>query len=121
MHTALENVSAYVAQNVPGPIAKVDDATFQGSSARMDLVICNALTGGLQTLYADVTMGTAVCSREYAGMPRDGARSEPGWRSAAAFACERTDQVRLARAASRRRGDLRRGLWRGLRGFGEGD
>ena len=48
----------------------------------MDLVICNPLTGGLQTLSVDVTMGTAMGSREYAGMPRDSARSEPGWRSA---------------------------------------
>jgi hypothetical protein len=82
MHTALENAFAYVAQNVPGLIVKVEVATFQGSSSRMDLVICNPLTGGLQTLYVDVTMGTAMGSREYAGMPRDGARSEPGWRSA---------------------------------------
>jgi hypothetical protein len=49
----------------------------------MDLVICKSFTGGLQTLYVDVTMmGTAMGSREYAGMPRDCTRSEPGWRSA---------------------------------------
>ena len=63
MHTALENAFAYVAQNVPGLIVKVKVATFQGSSSRMDLVICNPLTGGLQTRYVDVTMGTAMGSR----------------------------------------------------------
>ena len=50
MHTALENAFAYVAQNVPGLIVKVEVATFQGSNSRMDLVIRNPLTGGLQTL-----------------------------------------------------------------------
>ncbi len=60
MHTALENAFAYVAQNVPGLIVKVKVVTFQGSSSRMDLVICNPLTGGMQSLYVDVTMGTAM-------------------------------------------------------------
>ncbi len=82
MHTALENAFADVAQNVPDLIVKVEVTLFQGSSSRMDLVIFNPLPGGLQTLYVDVTMGTAMGSREYADMPRDGARSEPGWRSA---------------------------------------
>ena len=40
------------------------------------------MSGDLQILYVEVTMGTAMGSREYAGVPRDGARSEPGWQSA---------------------------------------
>ena len=81
MHTVLESAFAYVAQNVPGLIVKVDEAVFQGSSSRMDLVRRNPLTGGLQTLYVGVMMGTAMGNREYAGTLRNGARLEPGWRS----------------------------------------
>ncbi len=43
---------------------KVEFATFQGSNSRMDLVMRNPLTGGLHKLYVDVTMGTAMGSRE---------------------------------------------------------
>ena len=81
MHTALEAAFAYVAQNVPGLIVKSEVCVLPGSGARMDLVITNPLAaGGMQTLMVDVTMGTAMGAREYAGTPRHGARLERGWR-----------------------------------------
>ncbi len=33
-----------------------------------------------QKVLVDVTIGTAMGDREYAGTPRDGFRQEPGWR-----------------------------------------
>ena len=48
----------------------------------MDVVITDPL-GEVQTLFVDVTMGTAMGDGGYGGMPRVGFHKEEGWRSVA--------------------------------------
>ena len=106
MHSSLEDAFAYVAQ-CAGLRVKVEVAVFAGSGSRMDVVVTDP-AGAVQNLFVDVTMGTAMGDREYAGTPRRGFRLESGWKRVAGSAAERAeagkdhkygDRVRAAGAA----------------------
>ena len=75
MHSSLEDAFAYVAQCAPGLRVKVEVAVFAGSGSRMDVVATDP-AGEVQNLFVDVTMGTAMGDREYAGAPPQGFRLE---------------------------------------------
>jgi hypothetical protein len=106
MHSSLEDAFAYVAQ-CAGVRVKIEVAVFAGKNSRMDLVLA-APAAATQKVMVDVTVGTAMGDREYAGTPRDGFRQEPGWRGVAGSAAARAeagkhdkygDMVRAAGAA----------------------
>ena len=85
IHSALEDGVVYVAGNVPILRVTVEDAVFAGSGSRMDVVITNPLADQ-QTMFVDVTGGTAMGDCDYAGLPRNGYRREPDWRGVAGSA-----------------------------------
>ena len=93
MHSSLEDAFAYVAQSVPGLRVKIEVAVFAGSGSRMDVVITNPL-GEVQTLFVDVTMGTAMGDGGYGGMPRMGFRQEEGWRGVSGGAARRAEAAK---------------------------
>ncbi len=69
---------------------KIKVAVFAGRNSRMDLVL-TAPVAVTQKVMVDVTIGTAMGDREYAGTPRDGFRREPGWRGVAGSAAARAE------------------------------
>ena len=90
IHSALEDGVVYVAGNVPILRVTVEDAVFAGSGSRMDVVITNPLADQ-HTMFVDVTGGTAMGDRDYAGLPRNGYRREPDWKGVAGSAARRAE------------------------------
>ena len=100
MHSSLEDAFAYVAQSVPGLRVKIEVAVFAGSGSRMDVVITSPL-GEVQTLFVDVTMGTAMGDVGYGGSPRVSFHKEEGWRGVAGKAARRAESGKEAKYAAR--------------------
>ena len=100
MHSGLEDGFVYAAGNAPALRVTVEAVVFAGSGSRMDVVLTNP-TGDQQTLYVDVTMGTAMGDRDYAGTPRNGYRREPGWRGVAGSAARRAEAGKHVKYAAR--------------------
>ncbi len=89
MQSSVEDAYAYVAQSA-GVRVKIEGAVFAGRNSRMDLVLA-APAAATQKVMVDVTIGTAMGNREYAGTPRDGFHRETGWWRVAGSAAARAE------------------------------